>query len=185
MAREATKIKEGLFLSTWLPVIIFVGCQIPVIWIHVVPLSLRITLALLAIVALSCIFIWGEIWGPRNKGDRILQEYGLHPDEARILVFRGQPPRAEEASKILKETLTSESASISGGRKLLNVTGSLALALAFSYLLYVLVFPGKTPSSLVELGVDVLVPAFVFLFVFGTSLAVLSKRSRRQIPLLE
>lgn len=176
LARAVANLRTNHFMSTWIPITLFVGGQLLASWAFLTPLSLKISLAFLAIAAMSCLSIWSEIRGPRSKGDSILQEYGLHPDEARIWVFRGMPPRPDEALNIRRGEEDSESASAPTGKKIEYIAASLVIAAAVSYLLHVLVFLGKTPSNLVELGIDVLVPLLVFFITFEIGMVLFSRR---------
>jgi len=177
LANAISEFSSHYSLNTWIPVLFIVGIQIPFIWWFSTPLSLKIPFAVLIVTAWTCASIWSEVRGTRSKPNPALQEYGLSPDEASILVFRALPPTEAEASEIRKRSRHPFYVPAGSGRqKALYLSASLAVSIAIAFLLYQFVFLGRSPAFLVDMGLDVLISLLVYIVIFEVGIHVFSKR---------
>jgi hypothetical protein len=165
LADVLVKLRKNRILSTWAPISLVVVGSLLDVYYYYTPLSFKIALACASIVGF--ILIQGAIIrpGPTRKKDLILQQYGVHPDVARVTVFKGSQLSLAEEEIIIKRKQNP----MEDPEKRKNTWGayfaSLGVSAIVATLLYLLMFQ-DAPSFFIAMGLDVFIPLMVFLMTF-------------------
>ncbi len=100
MADILARMKHGGRTNTWAPFSIIAMPSLFMLWLMVSEPNLKVALAIFGIFVLIAMDIMPPVAAGRQPWKTVLETYGVHPTAARILVFRGREPNAEERLKI-------------------------------------------------------------------------------------
>ncbi len=165
LANILVGLRSGRILSTWAPVSLVIVGSLMGVCLHYAQLSLKITFAIASIAGF--ILIQGALIrpGPTRKKDLVLLQYGVHPDVARVAVFKGSQLSLAEKETIIKR----KQDPMEDPEKRKNTWGayfaSLGVSAIVATLLYLLFFQ-NAPIFFTVMGFNVLIPLMVFWMTF-------------------
>ncbi|MFW9920281.1 MAG: hypothetical protein ACFFED_11820 [Candidatus Thorarchaeota archaeon] len=166
LANAIGDLANSFFLHVKIPIILGFTVTLTTAWLSLEVLELKIPLAYLGVLVFILLQAETDIRGPRILNNPTVRIYHIHPDIARIHVFRGDEP-TEEEQKIMRERVPGTRPPNPHKRSIaIAFVASVAISILVGYLSYAFLFSMLAlPSSIAE-GLDLLGPLLVYFLLF-------------------
>lgn len=152
----------------WIPLSLYIGPIILMLWWFITPVPVKMIFLLVIVgVSIPCTFIREVRPTIQQKTNPVMEIYGIHPDAAKIHVFRGAPPTSTEEKNIRKDEDDQQSTPRSTLLVLLVISSSVLLALVVALIVTQLIVV-TLPSIIDLIGSRDL----FMLIIFGISLVI-------------
>ncbi len=176
LADHLKDIQNGYTFSAGLPIFIFVLVSSVLVQWTGLSLGQAVSIAWTLFFVLVIVIGWTVLVGKDNLRNMVLEVYGVHPDMARCVVFRGSQPTEAEMRDILKKPIDPLSKDVFRMKACLSFFAALFFSLLAGIVLnswvstlnppgYPIIFEGM---FFLPIGVSV----FVFLGLFGSAVRV-------------
>lgn len=176
LADQLKDMQSGHTISTGLPIFIFVLVASFLVQWTGLPLGLAVNIVWALFFVFVIVIGWTVLVGKDNLRNVVLEVYGVHPDMARCVVFRGFQPTKAEMRDILKRPIDPLSKDVFRMKAGISYFAALFLSLLAGMALNSWVsnlFPPDYPIILeVVYFLPIGVSVFVFLALFGLAVRV-------------